>query len=125
MLFKSCIYFLSVTQHEKNLLKNTIGIKEKTSPFRYLSVPIVSSKLMNEECKPLLDKILCRINSWKSKSFSYMGKMTLIKAILFSVHIYWSSYFFLPLKVLKEDNGRLRALFWSGVDLNVHKAKVA
>lgn len=98
-----------------------LDLKESITPFTYLGVPIVTSKLSCNDYKPLVDKILVRINSWKSKFLSYVGRLIL----LYGVKIYWASIFLLPSKVLKEIEAKLTVFFWVDVDLNKRKARVA
>ena len=112
-------------KEEKRGLINILGFNEGTFPFRYLGVPMVSSKISEAECKPLINKIVSRIFSWKSRYLSYAGRLVLVKAILFSIQVFWATHFFLPNKVLKEIDTKLRNFFWSGGEANLNKAKVA
>lgn len=45
----------------------------------------------------------------------------LVKAILFGIQIYWSSFFVLFTKILNDIDASLRVLFFLvGIDLNKH-----
>lgn len=90
--------------------------------FKYLGVPLVSSNLSMDNHKCLIEKILGRIISI-SRSFTYVRRLILIKATLFSVQVYWSSFLILPSKILKEIDDNLRAFFLG--KCGNHKAKVA
>lgn len=99
-------------------------MEEGNLPFKYLGVPIVTSKLVNRDCKHFIDKILDRITFQRSKSLSFTRRLMLIKDILFSIHIYQSSLFILPSNILKDIDAYLKAFLWGEVDMNRHKAKV-
>lgn len=94
-------------------------------PFKYLSMPITSSKLKVNYCKPLIDKILGRITFQRSKLLSYASRLILIKFILFCIQVYWSSIFILPSYIYKEIDSYIKVFLQSGTSLNCKKAKVA
>lgn len=73
----------------------------------------------------MVEKILDRINFWKSRFISYVGYLSLIKLVLFSIEIYWASILLLLSKVIKEINITLKAFFWASTNLNRRKTKVA
>lgn len=56
---------------------------------------------------------------------SYVLRLMLIKAMLFSIQNYRSSIFVLFLKVHKEIDAKLKDFFWVGAGLEKNKAKVA
>lgn len=97
----------------------------RKDPVRLSWGPYDHKKLSCMDCKPFMDKVLGRIASWKSKFLSYVGRLVLIKSVLFSVQIYWASIFMLPAKVLNEIDATLMAFFLSGIDLNKKEARVA
>lgn len=122
---KSNIFLGGVSTEERKELVDVLNFQEGTLPIKYLGVPLISAKLSYGDCKPLIDRILARISSWRSRFLSYAGRLTLVKSVLFSIQVYWSSLFILPSKVHKEIDALLRAFFWSGVDMKRTKAKVA
>ncbi|XP_044464414.1 uncharacterized protein LOC123194970 [Mangifera indica] len=122
---KSNMYLSGVSQEEKKQFSAIINMELGELPFKYLGVPITSSKLKCGECKILIQKIVGRITSWRSKALSYAGRLILIRAVLFSIQIYWSSIFILPSSIHKEIDGILRNFLWSGASMEGKKAKVA
>lgn len=52
---------------EKDQLMSMLNYVEGKLTFKYLSVPMVASKLTYEDCKSWIDKIMRRISSWKSE----------------------------------------------------------
>lgn len=80
-----------------------LGMDQGTFPIRYLGVPLVFSKLSVHPYKPLIDTVLARIRSWTVRSLTYAGRLTLLKAVLRSLHVYWAQVFLLPTKVMNEN----------------------
>ena len=91
-----------------------IGFKLGVLPVRYLGVPLVTRRLSERDCIPLVDKITARINHWAVKTLSYVGRFRLIQSVIFSIQNYWSRHFLLPKSVLKKINQLCSSFFWKG-----------
>lgn len=59
----------------------------------------------------LVDKITGRINNGYSRQLSYIGRLQIISAVLFSIHNFWQALFILPQSVLKVDR-KSRKFIW-------------
>lgn len=79
---KSNIFFSDQTNSLRGCIASKLGFKVSVLLIKYLGMPLITSKLKIKGCKPPLDKILSKINSWRSKFLSYMGRILLIKSIL-------------------------------------------
>ncbi|XP_031254572.1 uncharacterized protein LOC116112594 [Pistacia vera] len=71
---KSNIFFSGVSEEGKQALLPILGYQEGKLPMKYLGVPLITKKLSPSDCKPLVYKILARIQSWRSKFLSYAGR---------------------------------------------------
>lgn len=111
---KSCIYFGGVTNYVKDEILRVSGMSEGQLPFKYLGVPLSPQKLNVVQCQPLVKKILHKINYWAAKLLSYVGRVQLIKSVLFVIQMYWSQVFILPHKVLKLVQSACRTFLWTG-----------
>ena len=98
----------------KHNVENLFGFKEGTLPIKFLGVPLISTRLTARDCRPLIDKITNRVESWTSKRLSYAGRLQLIRSVLFSIQVYWSSIFILPKEVCKVIDQILRSFLWHG-----------
>ncbi|CAL1370591.1 unnamed protein product [Linum trigynum] len=78
---------------EQKLRADRYGFALGRFPVRYLGVPLSSGKLTVAACKPLIDKIVARISSWKSEFLSYAGRVELVSSVLYSLHQYWMAGF--------------------------------
>lgn len=72
----------------KHNVENLFGFKEGTLPIKYEGVSLISTRLTTRDCRPLIEKITNRVESWTSKRLSYAGRLQLIKSVLFSMKGY-------------------------------------
>lgn len=92
-----CKVFLGgVTSLEQASILHATGFVQGVLPFKYLGVPLANRRLSVHLCSPLIDKIVARIQHWKSKLLSYADIQQLIKRVLFSITGYWMQIFPLP-----------------------------
>nr|GEU32005.1 hypothetical protein [Tanacetum cinerariifolium] len=93
-------------------------------PFKYLGVPIISSKLCKHHCSPLIEKVKMRLLNWKNKSLLFAGRLQLIKSVISSLQVYWSSVFILPKFVYNEIKKLMKNFLWSQGNSHRGKAKM-
>ncbi|KAH1055514.1 hypothetical protein J1N35_033579 [Gossypium stocksii] len=92
---KSDFFFARISNEEVSHIFNITGCKSGTLPVHYLGVPLVFRRLSCVDCKPLVEMLVAKILQWSPLHLSYIGRLQLIKAVLFSVQAYWcidSSY---------------------------------
>jgi len=82
---KSSIYLGGVSMSVQDSIVTKFNFIKGELPFRYLGIPLSSKKLSVIQCQPLVKKIICRIEKWSSKLLSYIGRLQLIKSVLFGV----------------------------------------
>jgi hypothetical protein len=85
---KSNVFFSGVHFTTRNEILHLLGFKEGTLPVRYLGVPLLSTKLKYIDCKSMIDKITSRTKSWTNRDLTYVGRVQLIKNVLFSMQTY-------------------------------------
>lgn len=122
---KSNIFFSRVMNYQNTIIKQILQFEEGQLLFKYLSIPINSSKLTATCCATLLSKILGRISSWVSGFLSFSRRLVFIKSVFYSIQRYQSSIFILPLKIHKEIYATLRSFLQSDLILNRKKNKVS
>ncbi|RZB61726.1 Protein YLS3 [Glycine soja] len=94
-------------------------------PFRYLGVPLLSSRLNVCHYAPLLSKITGLIQGWSKKSLSYAGKLELIRAVIQGIVNFWMGIFPLPQSVLDRINASCCNFLWGKADIGKNKPLVA
>ncbi|KAK1280639.1 hypothetical protein QJS04_geneDACA014229 [Acorus gramineus] len=77
-------------------------------------MPLFTGALTHSLCQPLIEEIRARVQSWTGKTPSIAGRMELIRSVLCSFHIYWSTTFILPQKTIKETEKLIRTFLWQG-----------
>ncbi|GJV67976.1 hypothetical protein Tco_1483485 [Tanacetum coccineum] len=92
---------------------------------KYLGVPLISSRLLNRDCKILVDKVSNRIRDWKNKSLSYAGRLQFCKFVLSSMHVYWAAVLVIPIGIILDIQQLMRGFLWCNGELKQGKAKVA
>ena len=66
-------------------IQQVTGFKLGNLPVRYLGVPLVTRRLTDKDCRPLVERITSRINHWSTKFLSYAGRLQLVQAMLYSI----------------------------------------
>lgn len=121
---KSTVFFANVGDLVKQAILDVLPF-EGHFPIKYLGVPLISSRLLQKDCKILVEKVKNRIGDWRNKSLSIAGRLQLVISVLSSTHVFWSSVFILPIAVTKEIEKLLRGFLWSQGELKPGRSKVA
>ncbi|GJS54316.1 RNA-directed DNA polymerase, eukaryota, reverse transcriptase zinc-binding domain protein [Tanacetum coccineum] len=98
-LEKSLVFFGNVPVHSKAAILEIL-------PFPVSTLPIKT-----------------RMSNWKNKTFSFTGRLQLIKSVVSSLQVYWSSVFILPKFVSNEIEKLMRGFLWTHDDSVKGKAK--
>uniref|UniRef100_A0A803P4J5 CCHC-type domain-containing protein n=1 Tax=Cannabis sativa TaxID=3483 RepID=A0A803P4J5_CANSA len=122
---KTVIYCSSMAEAEVGRILEASQFKRSSLPFRYLRIPICSKKISISECQILLEKIVSKIRGWSSRNLSYMGRVTLINAVLIAIHTYWAQIMILPKKLLKDIEAICRSYLWKGTQMSMGPGLVA
>ncbi|XP_071727913.1 uncharacterized protein [Rutidosis leptorrhynchoides] len=82
LCFADDLFLFSHADMTSVKILNMMPFEEGKLPVRYLGVPLVSSRLLNRDCKLLMEMVRNRIFNWKSKFLSFAGRMQLISSVL-------------------------------------------
>lgn len=118
------LYCCSVSEENQFALASLLGMKLGKLLVKYLGVPLISGRLKDDDCQPLIDKITVRIKSWTSKFLSFPGRLQLIDSALNHMINYWLSVFLLRKKIIRAVERLCNSFLWSGVLDSTHGAKV-
>lgn len=77
--FKFKVFGIGASNVETSNWANILGCKAGSLPFTYLGVPVGENMNLVKNWKPIIDKFHSKLSSWKSKTLSFGGKLTLIK----------------------------------------------
>ncbi|GJS17399.1 hypothetical protein Tco_0411871 [Tanacetum coccineum] len=83
-------------------------------PLTYLGLPI--GVCMRRTCawNPVVEKLKKRLADWKAKTMSFVERLTLVKAVLGSLPLYYFSMFHVPSSVIKNLESIRRDFFGEG-----------
>ncbi|XVF04129.1 hypothetical protein REPUB_Repub05bG0055500 [Reevesia pubescens] len=83
-------------------------------PTQYLGLPLGFNYNSVALWQPVIEKFEKRLVSWKSSLLSIAGRLTLIKAVLCSLPIYFMSIFQAPITVINKLEKIQRRFLWGG-----------
>jgi len=122
---KSTVYFCHVPPGVKKSITDLLPFEEGKLPVRYLGVPLITKRVRYTDCSALIERMDKRISLWLNKFLSFAGRLQLIRSVLSSLHVYWSSVFFLPSRIVAELELRMRNFLWAKNEQCKGHAKVA
>ena len=83
---KSVIFLAGISDAIRNEMLNITGFSLGRLPMKYLGVPLLSTRLSHNDCQPLIDKIMVRIQAWTSRSLSFAGRLQLLSFFFFWIN---------------------------------------
>ncbi|GJS09395.1 protein LAZ1 [Tanacetum coccineum] len=92
-------------------------------PVKYLGVPLISSRLLNKDCKVLVEQARNRIGDWKNKSLSFAGRLQLCKSVISSMQVYWAAVLVIPMGIVSDIEQLIRGFLWCNGEYKRGKAK--
>ncbi|XP_058726184.1 uncharacterized protein LOC131597505 [Vicia villosa] len=110
---KCKIYYGSLDEQEKDILRTATNFDEGTLPVKYLGVPLTSKKLSLHHYLPLIDKIVNKMKHWTTKLLSYAGRVQLVKSVSSAIAFYLMQCFPLPKGVLQKIDAHCRSFIWT------------
>ena len=111
---KSALISINVNKEWIDVAATSLWCKTVSLPVTYLGLPIGTNPRIKKVWDPVLKKIKGKLASWKTKFLSFGGRLTLIKACLNSLPIYYLSLFRMPKSVGKTVNSLFQNFFWGG-----------
>nr|GEV01459.1 putative RNA-directed DNA polymerase, eukaryota, reverse transcriptase zinc-binding domain protein [Tanacetum cinerariifolium] len=93
---KSKFFGVGVDTNETRQLASILKFQPSSLPCSYLGLPIGSNMNNAINWKHVIDKFHKRLTSWKAKTLSYGGRLTLLKSVLGALDTYIFSIFKAP-----------------------------
>ena len=91
-----------------------LNCRRGSIPFVYLGLPIGGDSRKLSFWKPVVDRILGRLSSWKNKFLSFGGRLVLLKAVMSSLPVYFLSFFKAPAGIISSIESIFKRFFWGG-----------
>ncbi|XP_074265892.1 uncharacterized protein LOC141588343 [Silene latifolia] len=110
---KTNIYFGGVPHSIMQEILDATGFSLGNFPFRYLGLPLATSKLKISMFDSLVTKIQKCIHHWSSHALSYAGRAQLLNSVIFGLDNFWCSSLLLPKEVIHHINKLSKDFFWN------------
>ena len=79
-----------------------LGCKVGSFPVTYLSLPLCKGQANEEVWNPVIEKVETKLSTWKTSYLSLGGRITLIKALMGNLPIYFMSILKCPISVISR-----------------------
>ncbi|GJZ64422.1 hypothetical protein Tco_0620843, partial [Tanacetum coccineum] len=79
---KSKFFGVGVGNMKALSFASILNLQPSTLPCTYLRLPIGSNMSKGCNWKPIIDKFHNKLTSWKARTLSYGGRLTLLKSVL-------------------------------------------
>ncbi|XP_074314214.1 uncharacterized protein LOC141649423 [Silene latifolia] len=99
---KTSTYFRGADPSAKELILHATGFSEGDFPFRYLGLPLNSSRIIVTMFDSLIIKTRKVVAHWSTHLHYYAGKLQLINSIIFGVENLWFSNMLLPQTIVQH-----------------------
>ena len=114
---KSCFITWNSGDHVwAKSIARSFGCLHSKCPTKYLGLPLGKNMSRTAAWKPMLEKIQNRLASWKARTLSRAGRLTLIKSVLNSLPVYYTSMFKMPRSIVMKIVKMQRSFFWVGTN---------
>lgn len=111
---KSRVFGINCVESELHRWSRLLGCMVDVFPFTYLGVPVGANMNLKKHWKPVVEKFHSKLSSWKAKTLSMGGRLTLVKAVLGSIPTYYLSLFKALAGILENLEAIRRRFFWGG-----------
>ncbi|XP_019157950.1 PREDICTED: uncharacterized protein LOC109154673 [Ipomoea nil] len=114
-LSKSQVFFSRNTSPDvATAISATLNIPVTTNLGRYLGVPSVHGRVTQATFSRLLDRVMMRLEGWRSKTLSFARRVAMAKTVLSAIPMYTMKTTNLPKGVCKKLEMITRRFIWSG-----------
>jgi len=106
--------FLGGDHREKEWIAEFLQMKPAALPVRYLGLPLISSRLSKRHCQTLVEKVRAKLSEWRRGLLSMAGRGELVRSVLVSFSVFWTSAFYIPRSILYEIEHIMSHFIWGG-----------
>nr|GEZ45442.1 RNA-directed DNA polymerase, eukaryota [Tanacetum cinerariifolium] len=115
-IMKSNFLGVGVSREAVSIAARNIGCLVTSTPFKYLGVMVGGNMYLTKSWDAILGKLKSRLSKWKQNTLSIGGRLTLLKSVLGSTHIYAMSLYKTPKSVLHSMESIRRKFFYGAND---------
>jgi hypothetical protein len=108
------MFFGGVGNVQKQSILTASGFREGRFPFTYLRVPLSPHRLLASQFSPLLQDLTSSVKGWIGKHLTYVGRLELLRFILFGKVQFWLNIFPILEIVVRNIISICRNFLWTG-----------
>ncbi|XP_060972639.1 uncharacterized protein LOC133038488 [Cannabis sativa] len=110
---KSTVYFTQgVPGNKAQEIMNILGMKRMQNDSIYLGLPLFRSFKRSKDLNFLVDKVMQRVKSWKTRLLSKAGRACLIQSVASSLATYVAASDVIPKTIARKVDKELRDFWW-------------
>ena len=110
---KSQLFVGKISTRRANQIAGLLSIPQASQPSTYLGVPLFFGSQRHKFFSKILDTISSRLDGWKLKCLSFVGRLTLVKHVLSSISFHTSLAIPIPSKTCLSIERLMRNFMWS------------
>ena len=110
--YKSKLAGINVPRHNMACYTKTLNCAQMGILFKYLGLEVGGNPRKKKFWDPMVNKLKARLNLWKGRFLSTVGRICLIKSVLTAVPLYYLSLFRAPVAVCKSITRIQRRFLW-------------
>lgn len=111
---KSKVFGVGVNNEALINFASVLKLQPSSLPCTYLGLPLGANLNIGSNWGPIIEKFHKKLTTWKAKTLSYGGRLTLLKSVLGALGTYFFSLFKAPKCVLNYLEKLRRNFFWGG-----------
>lgn len=115
---KTSFFTSGLSPSKTDQIKSETCLSHGQLPVHYLGVPLCTKKLSMVNCEPLIKQVKRKVNSWTSKSLSFVGRLLFINTTIASISNFWFATFTIP-------DYKLNAYLWKGTTEKHYSVRVS
>ncbi|XP_060967262.1 uncharacterized protein LOC133035407 [Cannabis sativa] len=114
---KSTVYFTQgVPSNKAQEIMNILGMKRMKNDSIYLGLPLFRSFKRSKDLNFLVDKVMQRVKSWKTRLLSKAGRACLIQSVGSSLATYVAASDVIPKTIARKVDKELRDFWWGDTE---------
>ncbi|XP_026447023.1 uncharacterized protein LOC113347555 [Papaver somniferum] len=111
---KSKCFLGGVNENRRRSIAESLQMELSDFPDKYLGVVLNPGRVRNHQVWGMVELMNKILAWWMGKMLSFSERLTLVKSVLCSIHVYNMSVYRWPANVIKECEKIVRNFLWSG-----------